>query len=76
MAELRSKIFPKWGLFECSLWDINLVLFGWSIHNSQELIKRSCGGRIGMGNMVNIWNDALLIDDNNRFIETQVVKGP
>ncbi|KAJ6941792.1 hypothetical protein NC651_007531 [Populus alba x Populus x berolinensis] len=28
-----------------------------------------------MGNMVNIWNDALLIDDNNRFIETQVVKG-
>jgi DNA mismatch repair protein MutH len=28
-----------------------------------------------MGNMVNIWNDAWLIDDNNRFIETQVVKG-
>jgi hypothetical protein len=47
----------------------------WSIHNSQELIKMSCGWWIGMGNMVNIWNDAWLIDDNNRFIETQVVKG-
>jgi hypothetical protein len=39
------------------------------------MISRGCRWRVGLGNLIHVWNDAWIKDDSCRVVETPVIEG-
>lgn len=71
---LKAQQFKNTSFLQASIG--NNTTYMWrSILAAQDLLKRGCIWRVGMGSDIKVWSDPWLLDDANPCMETIMLAG-